>query len=324
MERFGICRSSLNDSVGSCIDFESAAKQTLKYLHERIGFELWMVTRTNGDDWIVLHSEDHGYNVHPGAVFKWADSFCSEMVKGNGPRIAPASSLVPAYASAPIGQAVKIEAYIGHPLTGINGEFFGTLCAVDPKVQPESLVGEEALINLLGNLLSGILQNELASLEEKRLRERIELDSLTDHVTKLYNRRAWMNAIASEEERCRRYGSTAVVIVLDLDGLKGINDSQGHNAGDQYIRLAAEVIAKTVRKSDIPARLGGDEFGILAIECDGDNIQHLIDRLQRGFASAGVETSIGFCARNPASGLSVAWENADLAMYESKRKRKVA
>jgi len=94
-------------------DFETSGRAVLAFLHRRLGFDLWMVTRTEGDDWIVLQSEDHGYGVAPGTVFRWADSFCSEMVKGNGPRIAPRSDVVPAYAAAPIGRQVQIKAHVG-------------------------------------------------------------------------------------------------------------------------------------------------------------------------------------------------------------------
>lgn len=70
-----------------------------------------MITRTEGDDWIVLQSEDNGYNVQPGQVFRWADSFCSHMVQGKAPRIAPRSGDIPLYVNAPIAKQVEISIY---------------------------------------------------------------------------------------------------------------------------------------------------------------------------------------------------------------------
>ena len=87
-------------------DFKAASTEVMNYLHSQLGFKLWMVTRTESEDWIVLNANDHGYEVAPGDVFRWTDSFCSRMVKGQGPRIAPSSKAVPAYAAAPIGQQV--------------------------------------------------------------------------------------------------------------------------------------------------------------------------------------------------------------------------
>jgi hypothetical protein len=76
-----------------------------------------MVTRTEGNDWIVPHARDSGYGVTPNTVFKWADSFCSHMVAGRGPRIAPVPAAVLVYAAAPIAQQVDIGAQVGVPLT---------------------------------------------------------------------------------------------------------------------------------------------------------------------------------------------------------------
>ncbi len=142
-------------------DFSEASKAVLSFLHQRLGFNLWMVTRTEGEDWIVLDVEDHGYGVKKGNVFRWADSFCSRMVLGQGPCIAPNSQSIPAYANAPIGQQVPIAAYVGVPIHDADGGLFGTLCAIDPAPQKESLVDELPLIELLSRLLSSYLVAEL-------------------------------------------------------------------------------------------------------------------------------------------------------------------
>ena len=98
-------------------DFPTAATAVLEFLQDRLGFDLWMVTRTVGDDWIVLQVADKGYHVNSGDVFKWSDSFCSRMVTGVGPRVAPSTDDIACYAVAPIRDRVTINAYIGVPLT---------------------------------------------------------------------------------------------------------------------------------------------------------------------------------------------------------------
>ena len=90
--------------------FSRIAQDALRQLHARMGFGLWMLTRAEGEDWIVLAAEDHGYNLEPRSVFRWSDSFCSRMVQGLGPRIAPDAVKIPEYASAPIGKYTKIGA----------------------------------------------------------------------------------------------------------------------------------------------------------------------------------------------------------------------
>lgn len=308
----------------SFTDFAAASRAVLNHLHKRLGFKLWMVTRTEGDDWIVLDAEDHGYGVEPGTVFRWADSFCSEMVKGNGPRIAPHSAAVPAYAAAPIGQQVAIKAYVGLPLVRADGSLFGTLCAIDPADQPDSITDELPLVELLGGLLSTILQAELHATDEKRRAERLAAEAMTDAQTGLYNRRGWDTLLVQEEARCRRYGHSAAIIVADLDGLKLINDTRGHAAGDALIAKAADVIRACVRSNDLVARLGGDEFGILSVECDRTGAKTLFRRLRAAADAAGVAMSIGLAMREHSTGLEQACEKADQAMYDNKRARKTA
>jgi diguanylate cyclase (GGDEF)-like protein len=300
-------------------DFERAGQAVLEFLHRRLGFSLWMVTRVQGDDFIILQAKDEGYGVNPGTVIRWADSFCSQMVKGNGPRVAPDSEAVPAYAAAPVGRQVPIKAYIGVPLTHADGRLFGTLCAIDPARQPDAIVEEQELIELLASMLSAILDSELKLSEEVRRNEHLELEALVDPLTSLLNRRAWDRLLAREEERCRRYGHNATVFVIDLDQLKEVNDAAGHAAGDALLVHAATALREVVRDIDIVARLGGDEFGLIAVECDSAGAELLLGRLREALDERQVRASVGLAVREASGGLARAWEQADRRMYAQKR-----
>lgn len=302
-------------------NFQAASRATLAFLHQRLGFALWMVTRTEDNNWIVLQAEDHGYGVKPGAVFQWADSFCSEMIKGNGPRVAPDSNQVAVYRDAPIGRQVPIQAYIGVPLKNSDGSLFGTLCAIDPARQPVAIAREQPLVELLADMLSSLLHWELKAGQEERRCERLALDAATDVLTGLSNRRAWNDLLAREEERCRRYGHPAAVLVADLDGLKELNDSAGHAAGDLLLERAGQALQSAARETDLVARLGGDEFGILAVECDRAGATALLERTRAALLEAGVSASVGMAPREAGTGLQAAWERADLAMYAVKRQQ---
>ena len=89
-------------------NFEEASHAILRHLHGLLGFDLWMITRVQGKDWIVMQAIDHGYGIKPGDLFCWTDSFCSRMVEGFGPRIAPSSSRICSYATAPIAKQIPI------------------------------------------------------------------------------------------------------------------------------------------------------------------------------------------------------------------------
>ena len=302
-------------------DFETSARAVLSFLHQRMGFDLWMVTRTEGAAWIALQTEDHGYGVSAGKVFRWADSFCSEMVKGNGPNIAPSSNAVPAYAAAPIGRQVQIKAYAGVPLSLADGTLFGTLCGIHPAPLPETTVEHQELLELLAANLSTILQLELDSTEATRRAERFQAEALTDSLTHLYNRRGWELLLAAEESRCIRYGHPAAVVIADLDELKRINDEFGHPAGDQLIIRASLALRDAARSIDIVARLGGDEFGIVGVECDSQGAEALLKRVRDALAANDVRASVGFAMRDPSVGIRSAWAEADQLMYQQKRSR---
>lgn len=284
-------------------DFESASRAVLDFLHKRLGFGLWMVTRNVGDEWIVLQAENHGYNVKRGDVFNWTDSLCSVMVRGDGPRIVPDSEKVPVYARAPLKERLPINAYIGVPLTSSDGSMFGTLCALDPDPQSQTIVMEQPLIELLAALLSSVLKLELSAMDAQRLNERLEIDAQVDSLTKAANRRAWDQMIAKEEERCLRYGHSAAIVVVDVDGLKAINDSGGQAAGDAMLLRVADALRAATREVDLVARLGGDEFGVLAVECNDVGSRSLLKRMRQTLDKRGLKVSIGIAVRHATGGL---------------------
>jgi len=304
--------------------FQDAGQAVLQFLHKHFGFDLWMITRVEGLDWIVLQTEDHGYGVQPRQVFQWADSFCFHMVAGKAPRIAPRSEVIPLYATAPINQQVCIKSYIGQPLVKEDGSLFGTLCAIDPEIKSEAIVQDMQLVELLGQLLSSILQAELRQIEQVRQRELLQEEASKDELTGLYNRRAWDKFLRAEEERCKQYGHPAAVLFIDLNDLKKVNDSLGHEEGDRLIQNAAQVLRDNVRINDIVARLGGDEFVMLSVENDKTGAETLLDRLIAAFAEANIGAAIGLAMRHSSQGLFAALAQADQNMFEYKRWKKAS
>jgi diguanylate cyclase (GGDEF)-like protein len=239
------------------------------------------------------------------------------MVKGNGPRIAPDSAEVPAYVRAPIGQQVPIRAYVGIPLTYEDGRLFGTLCAIDPIQQPVSILKDQHLIELLASLLSVILRMELKRADHQREIERLELQVFTDPVSKLYNRRAWDAFLSREESRCQRYGYFASVVVVQIKHQKAANERRSLLEADQVAQRCAQALGRAARKTDVLARLGSDKFGILAVECNAEQSEQLLNRLQTELQNQDLSVSIGHKTRDPATSLTEAWHKADLILFES-------
>lgn len=236
-------------------------------------------------------------------------------------KLPPLSDDIPAYRQAPIAQQLKIKAYIGQPLTKEDGSLFGTLCAIDPEPKSESLKEEQSLIELLGDLLSQILQTELREIEQTRKNERLQAEALRDPLTGLYNRRAWDQFVLAEEERCQLYGHPATVFMLDLNDLKFMNDAHGHAAGDELIRQTATVLTESCRNTDIIARIGGDEFAILTVENDFESSQAHLERIIQCLNTKQISAAIGFALRDPSEGILSACLQADKNMYQDKLKR---
>ena len=304
-------------------DFAAASKATMQFLRQRLGFKLWMVTRTDGKDWIVLFADDHGYGVKPGQVYSWAETLCSRMVEGQGPHIAHDVRQEPAYAQAPITQQIAVGAYVGVPLRRADGTLFGTLCAIDPEPQPERIREDQDMVVLMGELLGGLLEAELAGIEAARKAERLDVDITRDELTGLYNRRGWDMLVLREEERCRRYGHPACVVSLDLDDLKFYNDTQGYASGDALLIRCSKALKEVTRGSDVVARMGGDEFAMLMVECDYFDAQAMLLRVQETLAGYDVGASLGMAMRKPGIDLEEALAIADAEMYRAKRSRKV-
>lgn len=109
----------------------------------------------------------------------------------------------------------------------------------------------------------------------------IELEKMASHdgLTELYNRRYFYERLQEGLARARASKQTLALIVLDIDGLKKINDEYGHAVGDVMIASLAKVIDKHIRTSDVPARLGGDEFAILMPDTDKRGAFALAQRL---------------------------------------------
>lgn len=173
-----------------------------------------------------------------------------------------------------------------------------------------------------------VLLNVVDVSERRRYQDR--LAHLVDHdvLTGLANRRRFDNELQRHLDRCRRYGNTGAVLLLDLDNFKQVNDSLGHSAGDQLIVGIAGLLRRTVRHTDLVARLGGDEFAVLLTDGDEDVVrrvgQHIIDVVREHAATLDgvrrrVTASVGgvtFQAASEQAGDILAL--ADMTMYDAK------
>ena len=160
-------------------------------------------------------------------------------------------------------------------------------------------------------------RRQLALREEQARRE-----AATDALTLLYNRRGWEQCLQIEEQRSERENLDAGIYVIDLDGLKLVNDRDGHASGDAMLQRAAQALRACVRRRDVVARVGGDEYAFLATDLTAEVAPVVEERLRKALQAVGVSASIGFALRSAHGSLLAAAEAADRSMYLDKRARK--
>ena len=137
--------------------------------------------------------------------------------------------------------------------------------------------------------------------EVEALRQRAEAaEAAADHdvLTPALNRRGFVAALNRTMAYCQRHGAPAVLLYLDLDGFKGVNDRLGHAAGDAALVRVAELLIANSRESDAVGRLGGDEFALLMLNAgldEGrDKARRLAESLQQdGFVWQGAQAELG-------------------------------
>jgi diguanylate cyclase (GGDEF)-like protein len=151
-----------------------------------------------------------------------------------------------------------------------------------------------------------------------------------DQLTGLYNRRSGEQRLAQEISRAQRHGRPLTVLLMDLDGLKQVNDRHGHAAGDTVLKGFADRLQRAIRGSDLAVRLGGDEFMALLPECRAEEVRHVLARLEGlefefDDQKLRLQYSRGWTDYAPGETPQELLKRADGALYENKRagKRKV-
>lgn len=227
----------------------------------------------------------------------------------------------------------NIRFYAGAPLVTPEGYAVGTLCALDSKPKQLTLLQKNALAVLSRQIVAQLeLRLKIAQLEE--MERRLRHLTVRDDLTNLYNRRGFFANAEQLIKLARRTKSPISLIFIDVDGLKQVNDTYGHDFGSEMIVETANILRETFRDSDVVARLGGDEFAVFLVNSSQNYIEKVIDRLNtrmQNFNKSAVKPyklscSIGHAGTSDLKNLEIKdlLEKADHAMYVEKRRKKAA
>jgi diguanylate cyclase (GGDEF)-like protein len=227
--------------------------------------------------------------------------------------------------------APRFRAYAGHPLVDEHGACVGTFCVLDLKPREFAPVDRQALTDLAAlvqrELFSDQLTNANVALTSKLGLARRE--ALMDPLTHLWNRRGAAVLLKAAFARADQRGTPLALALLDLDNFKRINDTRGHQTGDEVLRRVASRLLSTVRGDDAICRLGGDEFLVLMADTDATIAQRVAERIRQAITSTPLPTrdgatsisvSVGCTVREPRATATVdaLLELADQALMQSK------
>lgn len=152
--------------------------------------------------------------------------------------------------------------------------------------------------------------------------------AIKDELTELYDRTVFNTMLDNENKQSERYHKLFSLLMIDIDDFKLINDTYGHQFGDNVLKSVAKQILKTIRESDIAARYGGEEFIILLPNTSAEKAGKLAEKIRQQIANirfksdVSITVSIGVAGKRNGDTLEKMIKNTDIALYEAKSRGK--
>lgn len=263
-------------------------------------------------------------------------SICSHAILQPGLFIVPDTTRDARFANNPLVTGEPyLRFYAGALLESRDGYPLGTLCVLD--YQPRELTERQRFaLQALANQVMAHMELMKAHREQADLiseleaaRHELAKRAATDPLTGLLNRRAFEQRLNQELALIRRGAPSASLLMIDLDHFKEVNDTLGHQAGDEVLIRFTELCREAFRRADVVARWGGEEFVVLLPRSGVAQALHAAERLHQLLATTPmlddgvprhVTVSIGACSLSGASNLDECLYRADELLYQAKEK----
>ncbi|HED1428446.1 TPA: sensor domain-containing diguanylate cyclase [Klebsiella michiganensis] len=310
---------------------ETLVRQLVEMLELVTRMESTYLTRIDFDaqrQHIMYAHNSSEMQIPEGFSVPWNDSLCKRALDD---RCIFSNDVAERWRSCLAAQDLGIATFFSIPVRLTDGSLFGTLCATSRARQPYNIEGEQVM-NLFANLISHYVEKETLVQQLRAANVALEMHSYTDELTGLPNRRSLFKHLAAQFSQAREQQRSVLLIFIDLDDFKAINDRFGHPCGDSFLIQIGERLAARVRSGDIVGRLGGDEFLIVGPGPDSADQQEYIAALRQ--ALAGIYflgehrinypgASFGVIEADPWQiDVELALRAADEAMYQDKQSRR--
>jgi hypothetical protein len=260
-------------------DLDELIGSYLTLVQGRLGFDLVMVTRTDGLDWRVVAATENGYEVTAGDVFRWSDSICSRMVAaGDAQWTLPDVAGDEVASVAPVRSRLDIGAYAGAAILGPDGGVVGTVCAIDPAARDEV---DDELLAFASGLAAYAFGERTAAVQLEREAERRPFRS-DPACPAVVPPAAWKALLDLEVERSRWTDEPLAVALVRLRSKEG---------GSQRRTDLASVLAAGLGCDHTMAVLGSNRIGVLGVAEEADELQRRIEAAVGDVATSAVSSA---------------------------------
>jgi len=208
-----------------------------------------------------------------------------------------------------------------HPLTGASSFMYQNITFIP-------LLSLDGKVERVGMIIYDVTEIAIGKTRLKQANNALETLSQTDGLTQLNNRRHWEDCLNHEYDRTKRTCEPCSLVMFDIDHFKLVNDTYGHQAGDEVIRLTSKITRDSIRLVDIAGRYGGEEFAIILINCNAESALIFCERLRERIEKQIVihnkqeikwTISLGISEFKPSLANASAWlEESDQALYQAK------
>ncbi|WCM93284.1 sensor domain-containing diguanylate cyclase [Acidovorax sp. NCPPB 2350] len=259
----------LSESVSTAQTVEGLTRPLLEMLEAVTGLEstyLTSVDQARGVQQVLYARNSSTMQIPEGLSVPWNDTLCKRALEEGR----SFTNDVPAcWGDSQAARELGIRTYASTPVRMGNGELYGTLCAASTHSRP-STPEAERILSLFAYLIGQQVEREQLIQKLLAANERLTVYAATDQLTGLPNRRALMEALSRLLAQGQRRHMGVLIAFIDLDGFKSINDTHGHEVGDQFLAAIAQRLQATLRAEDMAARLGGDEFVVISLNAHAD------------------------------------------------------
>lgn len=276
----------LSESVTAARSVEELTRPLLEMLEAVTGLEstyLTSIDEAQGVQHVLYARNSSAMQIPEGLTVPWNDTLCKRALEEGR----TFTDDVPAcWGDSQAARDLGIRTYVSKPVRMGNGALYGTLCAASTQRRPRTPEAER-ILTLFAYLIGQQVEREQLIQKLLVANEKLAAVAATDQLTGLPNRRALVQALDRMLAQGRRRQMGVQIAFLDLDGFKAINDTHGHEVGDQFLVAIAERLRSVLRTEDLAARLGGDEFVVVSLsDHAGDSAHSAQDALSHRITQA--------------------------------------